>query len=127
MKRLLLCFTGLQLLSGIALASAAPPPAPVQTEVTRLLDFIQQSGCKFFRNGTWHDSTTARQHLSDKYDYLAQRGMIEKTEDFIEKAATQSSFSGRAYQVQCGEEKTSLSAPWLTQELQRERKVNGGN
>ena len=60
-------------LSILPAARAAPPPA-AQIEINHLLGLIEQSGCEFFRNGTWYDAQRAQAHLRAKYDVLvAQR------------------------------------------------------
>jgi hypothetical protein len=99
----------------------AQPPASVQVEVGFLLGYIDGSGCEFYRNGTWHDSKAAQQHLRDKYDYLAARNLIDTTEDFIDKAATKSSLSGQAYVVRCNGGAAVSSSKWLRDELVRLR------
>ncbi|HMA57269.1 MAG TPA: DUF5329 domain-containing protein, partial [Pseudolabrys sp.] len=94
---------GLVLLPGLLSVplARAEPPVNVQMEVNFLLGYVEGSGCAFYRNGTWHDSRTAQAHLRDKYKYLAARNLITTTEDFIERAATESSLSGQAYAVRC--------------------------
>ena len=99
----------------------AEPPTSVQMEVNFLLGQVEESGCAFYRNGTWSDSKTAQAHLRDKYKYLAARNLINTTEDFIERAATASSFSGQAYEVRCNGGATVKSKQWLRDELARFR------
>ncbi len=99
----------------------AEPPIAVQIEVSFLLGYVEGSGCVFFRNGNWHDSRTAQAHLRDKYDYLVARNLIGTTEDFIERAATKSSLSGRAYAVRCDGRAEMTSSQWLRDELARYR------
>ena len=99
----------------------AEPPANVQLEVSFLLGYIGESSCEYYRNGTWHDSKTAQAHLHDKYRYLVARNLISSTEDFIERAATQSSFSGQAYVVRCKDRAAVATGPWLHDELVRFR------
>ena len=104
-------------------AYAAPPPRPqTETEVTYLLEFVQASACQFNRNDTWYNGKDARLHLEMKYDSLVSKGSITKAEDFIDKAASKSSLSGRNYQIRCQDGKTISSAPWFTDELKRYRK-----
>jgi hypothetical protein len=79
----------------------AAPPASAVAEINYLLEFIDRSGCRFYRNGSWYDSHRAQSHLRDKYDFLAARGRIKSADDFIEQAATRSSMSGEEYQIQC--------------------------
>jgi hypothetical protein len=102
-------------------AARAEPPINVQIEVNFLLGYVEGSGCAFYRNGTWHDSRTAQAHLRDKYKYLAARNLITTTEDFIDRAATKSSLSGRPYEVRCNGGATVTSSQWLRAELARFR------
>src|SRR5580704_11878217 len=95
---------------------AAPPPI-AQAEINYLLEFVEQSGCQFYRNGTWYDSKTARAHLQSKYDMLTGGGRINSAEDFIDQAATSSSLSGRPYQVRCGGGEPIASGQWLRDAL----------
>ncbi|MFA5083101.1 MAG: DUF5329 domain-containing protein [Hydrogenophilaceae bacterium] len=97
--------------------AGAEPPASVQAEVNLLLGFVAGSGCAFYRNGTWHDSKEAQTHLREKYQWLAARNLINSTEDFIERAATKSSFTGLAYRVKCNVGPTITSNQWLRDEL----------
>jgi hypothetical protein len=99
----------------------AAPPTMVQTEVNHLLGFVGGSGCEFYRNGIGYDSTRAQAHLRMKYQWLAARDQVKTAEDFIEKAATRSSLSGKAYTVRCGNGKAIMSNLWLRDELIRYR------
>ena len=104
MKKLLLI--AFCLIPGISAANSA--------EIAHLLEFIEQSGCSFERNGSQYDSREAREHIQKKYDYLEDR--IESTEEFIRHAATKSSMSGRPYHVTCDGKKIT-TANWLSSEL----------
>jgi len=104
----------------------AEPPINVRVEVDFLLGYIEGSGCDFYRNGTWHDPKAAQAHLRDKYRYLVVRNLINTTEDFIEKAATRSSFSGQPYKVRCQNGATVTANQWLHAELVRFRAFNNG-
>jgi hypothetical protein len=92
-----------------------------QKEITQLLDRIEASNCSFERNGNWYPPAEARKHLQMKLDYMVKRNMLASTEEFISKAATSSSVSGKAYQIRCGAEAPIASATWLTAELKRIR------
>jgi len=105
---------------GVPLARAEPP-TKVQAEVNFLLGYVEGSGCDFYRNGSWHDSKAAQGHLRDKYNYLAARGLINTTEEFIDRAATSSSLSGLAYEVRCPGGAAVTSSKWLREELARVR------
>ena len=107
-------------LLGVSVARAEPP-TKVQTEVNFLLGYVEGSGCEFYRNGIWHDSRAAQGHLRDKYNYLVAHGLINTTEEFVERAATSSSLSGLAYEVRCRGSAAVTSSLWLRQELARVR------
>lgn len=109
---------GLALLGLLAAAAAGAAPANrVQMEVNFLLGFVEGSGCEFQRNGTWHGSVAAQAHLRDKYRTLVARDLVDSTEQFIERAATQSSLTGQAYLVRCKGGPTISSKQWLSDEL----------
>ncbi|GLK90559.1 hypothetical protein GCM10017655_36230 [Pseudomonas turukhanskensis] len=92
-----------------------------QDEVGKLLAFVENSGCSFIRNGSAYDGKEARMHLQQKLDYLENKGLVSSSEDFIQRAATGSSISGKPYSVDCkGQQQPS--ADWLNGELQRIRK-----
>jgi cobalamin biosynthesis protein CobD/CbiB len=114
---------GWVLMLGLSLVpvARAEPPTKVQIEVNFLLGYLEGSGCEFYRNGTWHDSKAAQTHLRDKYKYLVARNLINTTEEFIDRAATESSFSGQPYEVRCNGGATVTSNQWLRNELARIR------
>ncbi len=102
----------------------AVPPASVQIEVNFLLGYIEGSGCDFYRNGIWYGPKKALAHLRDKYRYLVASNMINTAEDFIEKGATESSFTGLPYEVRCNGSAPTMTNQWLRDELARFRKFN---
>lgn len=83
-------------------------------EIRYLLDFVAASGCTFTRNGSDHTAEEAADHLRLKY----QRGRryAATAEEFIERLASQSSWSGKAYTVRCGTQ-AETSARWLQRAL----------
>ena len=113
----------LRLVLGLALVPVAhaAPPAIAQTEINYLLGFVENSGCEFFRNGSWYDSKNAQAHLRYKYEMLAAADRVNTAEDFIEQAATRSSLSGQPYQVRCSGDAAMTSNQWLRDVLARYR------
>jgi hypothetical protein len=97
----------------IAAAYAAPAPA-AKAEIEYLLSAVASSDCQFYRNGTWYDAKSAAAHLRAKYETLAARGLIADTDDFIDRAATKSSLSGRDYAIKCEGIAEMSSRQWLT-------------
>ena len=108
------------LLTASQLYAAALPPA-ARGEIEGLLSRLAASGCQFKRNGSWHNAEEAQTHLRRKLDYLEGRGWVGNTEQFIERAATKSSLSGKPYQVQCKNEAPVSSSQWLHTQLQELR------
>jgi hypothetical protein len=102
-------------------AAQAAAPAIANAEINYLLEFIEQSGCRFYRNGSWYDSKEARAHLRGKYEYLAAQGAIQSAEDFIEQAASKSSLSGKAYAIKCASAPVISTNQWLREVLARHR------
>jgi hypothetical protein len=113
---------GLLLALTLLPVARAAPPAVAQAEIDYLLGFIASSGCEFYRNGNWYDSKKAQAHLRYKYEMLAARDQINTAEDFIEKAATKSSLSGRPYELRCSGGESVATHQWLVDVLARYRK-----
>ena len=60
-----------------------------------------------------YDSAKAADHLRGKYDYLLKKGWVLTSEDFIARAASESSMSHKPYQVRCAGKEAEPSAAWL--------------
>lgn len=56
-----------------------------------------------------------------KLNYLVERDAVDSTEQFIERAASKSSMSGKPYQVRCDKQAPVPSNRWLHTELQKLR------
>ncbi len=114
----------LLLLALPAPAVAAPAPR-AQQEIAGLMAALAGSHCQFQRNGKWHDAAEARRHLQRKYDYLLKRNLVDSAEQFIERAASSSSVSGREYRVRCAGQPERASAEWFGEQLRRQRAAGG--
>jgi len=106
-------------ISGVALAAPSPK---AKAEIAGLMEALGKSGCQFQRNGDWHDATQARAHLQRKYDYLLKKDMVDTSEQFIERAASKNSLSGRAYRVRCAGKELDAAA-WFGEQLRRLRQA----
>lgn len=104
-------------LSLSSILAQAAPTAAARAEIAHLVGYLNASGCSFNRNGSWHDAGKAAQHLQRKYDYLVKRDLVTSSEDFIARAASESSMTGKPYQVRCGSAAPVDSAAWLKAEL----------
>ena len=114
-----------------AAALAASPahantPTATAIEIDGLFSALLQSNCEFQRNGTWYSATEAKAHLLVKLSYLEDRGMVASAEQFIERAATQSSMTGRSYLVRCASAAPVPSSVWLSAQLQLMRSARPG-
>ncbi|MGE8218057.1 MAG: YfeK family protein [Stenotrophomonas maltophilia] len=98
------------LLGGIA--QAAPGP-DARREIAGLIGALDGSSCRFQRNGSWHDAAEARAHLQRKYDYLLKKDKVDSAEQFIERAASQSSMSGKPYRIACPGQPEQTAAVWF--------------
>ena len=113
MRRFSLVLACLQLFWA-PISYAEEQSARMEQEVQHLLDYIEESGCTFIRNGISHQSDAARKHINRKYQHI--RKDLSTAEDFIDHAASQSSITGSRYLVRCGGA-TLYSGDWLSQEL----------
>jgi hypothetical protein len=104
-----------------ATAQAAPPPPIAQVEINYLLSTVAMSECEFYRNGSWYDAKFAAAHLRSKFQYLLAKDLVHSSEDFIEKAATVSSLSGRPYAIRCKGGEAVPTGQWLLILLARYR------
>lgn len=114
----------LALLACFAMESVQAAPAmSMPMEVNFLLGYVDGSGCEFQRNGSWHAAPQAQEHLRDKFNYLVALDRLDTAEQFIDRAAAQSSLTGRPYMVRCKGGPVVTSRQWLGDELLRLRKT----
>ena len=118
MKRMIL----LGSIFAAGLASAATPEI-TKAEVAHLLSAVEQSQCRFNRNGSWYDAKSAKKHLASKYEYLDKRDMLPNAESFIKLGASSSSSSGKAYMMACEGQQPVPSSVWMVEELNKFRKT----
>ena len=107
----------LAILLGTSQLYAGSLPPDAQAEIEGLLSRLGSSDCQFQRNDSWHTAKEAQAHLQRKLDYLIDRDAVSSAEQFIERAASKSSRSGKAYQVQCGKRAPVASSQWLRAQL----------
>ena len=103
---------------------AADVDGDTKKEIWHLFEYLEKSNCDFNRNGSWYKTHEAVQHIKKKYRYLTKRGLINSTEQFIDRAASRSSISGKPYTVKCDRAEPIETAVWFTEELKRYRKVS---
>jgi hypothetical protein len=101
----------------IALLALAPPvSADASSEIEYLLSTIGSSECTFIRNGQRYDATKAEAHLRMKYE--RGRRYATNAENFIERLASKSSMTRRAYMIECPGEEAQRTGEWLTKRLE---------
>ncbi|UWX04797.1 DUF5329 domain-containing protein [Pseudoxanthomonas sp. NC8] len=105
------------LVAALAPQAHARPPAAADAEIGALIAQLGQSGCRFQRNGRWHDAAAAQAHLQRKYEWAREHEMAGDAEAFIEQAASRSSFSGRAYRVACPGRPEVDAGAWFRERL----------
>jgi Family of unknown function (DUF5329) len=93
-----------------------------EKEIAHLLTYLKNSTCQFYRNGTWYSPGKAVEHIERKYKWLKDKGLIDTTEEFIDRAASKSSISGNPYLVRCGNINPVKSSAWFKEELENFRK-----
>ncbi len=98
----------------LALVTNPATAGDTDTEIQYLLQFVSSSGCTFTRNGSDHDPTDAADHLRLKYS--RGKRYVNSAEQFIDRLATESSWTGKAYTVTC-DGHTQPSGAWLHQAL----------
>jgi hypothetical protein len=105
-----------RLLLGLLLAmpAALMAGAETDTEIDYLLEFVATSDCVFVRNGDEHDAADAADHLRLKYN--RGKRSVGSAENFIDRLATQSSWSGEPYRIIC-DGASQPSAQWLYRAL----------
>ena len=106
-----------------ALCSASEDLGIMKVEIEYLLIQLEKSECKFKRNDSWHSGADAANHIRKKYEYLLDKNQIKTTESFIVKAASESSTSGKPYEVQCKNKESVLSYVWFTNEMNVHRNL----
>jgi hypothetical protein len=102
----------------VAAGNAASLSPVAKAEIDGLLSRLEASSCTFNRNGTWYPATEAKSHLLRKLKYLEDRGAVQTTEHFIERAASSSSTTDQPYLVKCGSGAPVQSGTWLRSQLQ---------
>ena len=107
----------------LALVSEMSPADTAEDEIQYLLNTVGESNCSFIRNGKSHDAADAQSHLEMKYG--RGKPWVDSAEQFIERIASESSFSGDPYQIDCPDQPPRPTGDWLTEQLETLRKQKG--
>lgn len=97
---------------------AAELPAPEKAKIESLINHIGNlKDATFIRNGRSHDASTAAKFLRGKWD--KESDSIASVNDFIEKAATKSSTSGKPYLIRFQDGREVECASYLREQLKK--------
>jgi len=115
MRTAILCLLGLSLLGA---QTATSQPMTETQKIEALIKIVDElKDATFIRNGDVHDCHAAAKHMRDKWD--AQKSKIKTAEDFIEKAASKSSVSGKPYLIRFSDGREVESGTFLREQLQK--------
>ena len=106
---------GVSILVAMTVFSEAVEAGTMDDEIDFLLTTVGSSECVFIRNGDQHEAAAAQKHLQMK----RKRGKryYDNADEFIEKLASKSSFSGKLYYIQCGDEAEQPAGEWFSAAL----------
>ena len=90
--------------------------------VLHLIDHVAESGLTFIRNNDSYTAAEAARHMNKKYQHF--RKDINTAEDFIERCASRSLLSGKAYLVINEQNEHVRTSEWLELELADYRERN---
>jgi hypothetical protein len=103
----------------LTLTTVATAADDTAAEIQYLLEEVGASHCTFVRNGERHSAQRAEDHLRMKYNKASK--YIDDAEEFIDKIASQSSWTGEPYAIECPNAATESSRSWLLARLQSHR------
>ncbi len=106
------------LLALAAVTAVAKPPMTETQKIEALIDSIQQiKGAVFIRNGSEYSADQAIHHLRMKWDSAGSR--VKTAQDFIKYCASESSFSGKKYQIRFPDGKVEDSEDFFNEQLKK--------
>jgi hypothetical protein len=111
--------------AAVTLVMLAAPPAQSQDKpqsekqkIEALIKHIEElKDAKFIRNDAEHDAKTAAKFLRGKWE--SDEKEIKTAKDFIEKAASKSSTSGKPYMMRLKDGKRITSREYLMEQLKK--------
>ncbi|RYD66760.1 MAG: hypothetical protein EOP83_04250 [Verrucomicrobiaceae bacterium] len=102
----------------MATLSAAAAPPEEEKKIEGLIAHVGSlKKAVFIRNGKEYDAASAAKFLKGKWE--AQGKGIKTAAEFIEKVATKSSTSGKAYRIRLEDGKETDCGPYLTEQLKK--------
>jgi Family of unknown function (DUF5329) len=104
------------LLAFASLANAVDRPPAEDARIEYLLAVVASlHDAEFIRNGKAYDVAAAVRHLREKLELAGSR--VKTAEDFIRYCGSQSSVSGKPYEIRFPDGRAVLAADFLRQKL----------
>jgi Rieske Fe-S protein len=98
--------------------AAATPHLSEAQKIQALIHSVETlQGAVFIRNGSEYDAAKAADHLRRKLDYAGDK--VKTADQFIDKLATGSSMTGKAYQIRFADGRTIDSAVYFREQLRK--------
>ena len=95
--------------------SVSGDKSSMATEIDFLIQSVANSQCTFVRNGKEHSGADARDHLQLKRKN--GKRYYKDTEQFIDRIASKSSWTGKDYLIKCPGKDTVTAREWFTRVL----------
>jgi len=111
-------FIACLLLALVPSVNAAGAPPEERAKIEALIAHVaSMKKAVFIRNGKEYDAASAAKFLRGKWE--AQDKDIKTAAEFVEKVATKSSTSGKAYRIRLEDGKETDCGPYLTERLKK--------
>lgn len=111
--------------SAVQAASASGDSSSMDTEIDFLIQSVANSQCTFVRNGKEYSGADARDHLQLKR--RNGKRYYKSTEQFIDRIASKSSWTGKDYLINCDGKGTVTAHDWFTRALAEFRATTAAN
>ena len=106
------------LLGLMAVVATAKTPSTETQKIEMLISSLGQlKGAVFIRNGSEYSGEQAEHHLRDKWEYAGSK--VKTAQDFIKYCASESSFSGKKYQIRFADGKVMFSEDYFNEQLKK--------
>jgi hypothetical protein len=102
-------------LPALATEADGASAADADTEIHYLIETTGKRDCSFIRNGKSHTATDAESHLRLKYSN--GKRWVSSTEQFIDRIASKSSWTGKKYYIDCPGAERQLAGDWMSARL----------
>jgi len=118
---LTVAITAIVLCCAITIRASDQPTTKAMSEDEKIEALIRRvdelKDATFIRNGTEHDCHAAAKHMRDKWNYGKKE--IHSALEFIDKAASKSSASGKPYLIRYKDGREVESGAFLRDELKK--------